>query len=76
MLKVSDLNYRAQNDFRPAIVSAEDLEFGPILCTKKRRNSRFHKIITGLCKPDFGELFKAMWIAIPKIFTSNPESES
>ena len=34
MFKVSDLKYRTQNDFRFAIVSADDLEFGPILCTK------------------------------------------
>ena len=31
---INELNYRTQNDFRFAIVSADDLEFGPILCTK------------------------------------------
>ena len=31
---INDLNFGTQNDFRFAIVSADDLEFGPILCTK------------------------------------------
>ena len=31
---ILDLNYRPQNDFRFAIVSTDDLEFGPVLCTK------------------------------------------
>ena len=30
---INDLNYRTQNDFRFAIVSADDLEFAPILRT-------------------------------------------
>ena len=29
---INDLNFGTQNDFRFAIVSADDLEFGPILC--------------------------------------------
>ena len=33
VLKINDLNYRPQNDLRFAIVSADDLEFSPILCT-------------------------------------------
>ena len=31
---INDLNFGTQNDFRFAIVSTDDLEFGPILCTK------------------------------------------
>ena len=31
--RISDLNFGTQNDFRLAIVSADDLEFSPILRT-------------------------------------------
>ena len=74
MFKVSGVNYRTQNDFRFAIVSADDLEFGPIHCTKSLRNNGF---LQGSATLLLGELFKAMWIAIPKvslrILNLNPE---
>ena len=38
IFKINDLNYRTQNDFRFAIVSADDLEFSPILRTWQRWN--------------------------------------
>ena len=33
VFEISDLNFGTQNDFRFAIVSADDLELSPILCT-------------------------------------------
>ena len=41
LFRIHDLNYRPQNDFRFAIVSTDNLEFGPIPCTKQGRNSGF-----------------------------------
>ena len=38
---IHDLNYRPQNELRFAIVSTDNLEFGPIPCTKQKRNSDF-----------------------------------
>ena len=44
LVGINGLNYRTQNDLRFAIVSADNLEFGPILRTKQGGNSGFLQV--------------------------------